>query len=241
MKNLILVFAFATSMSLLVSTLYMTKPSSRTFVKQDLSGSGTCNKNIIHVTHASYWKQYPAPITAPNSYDNSISKDFIGRNAIVWDSNASTFHTFNITAVSDANETSPATIEGDIPVIGYCHFTLDGTQACTTNLYLQPGDACKCGAAESPYVCVSGGQVCNDEGGPPCYNTSGTNLCAEAILGAGNVVTLPNGPVNTGTGLRGDLWMGGCNQNNYITCKNTMSTWTYGWAFKTQGLNCASN
>ena len=85
----------------------------------DVSGVGTCESNRIEIKNATAWTQYPAhPLqyVVPN-----ISEDFVGKNAIVWNEDAS-IEVFQITKVEGMTVYS----DGPLSVSKTCHFTLDG-------------------------------------------------------------------------------------------------------------------
>ena len=124
-KENVVLFAFAVSFALLLSTIVLTKSDDDdTNTAYDLSGHGICSTNTISVTNASYWVQFPSRNQPPKYYNNMINANFTGRNAIVWNANGSTFKTFKI-----ANVSTPLIYSTqDLEINGSCHFTLDSTE-----------------------------------------------------------------------------------------------------------------
>ena len=122
-KENVVLFAFAVSFALLLSTIVFTKNDDDDTTAYDLSGHGICSNNTINVTNASYWVQFPSRNQPPMYYNNKINANFIGRNAIVWNENGSMFKTFEI-----ANVSTPLIYSTqDLRINGSCHFTLDST------------------------------------------------------------------------------------------------------------------
>ena len=165
-----LVFAFAVSFMLLISTLTLVSDDNALPARYDLSGLGICTNRTIYVTKASYWVQYPDSNKPPENLIDigiGISIDYIGKNAIVWSN--TTFMTFKVENVS--NTMASITATEDLGISGHCHFTLDSSiiltgaakntsaafynsnnEACTnygSGVLMSRGNSCHCPAGQS--------------------------------------------------------------------------------------------
>jgi len=156
----------------LVATLVATNQDP---VKVDVSGSGFCKDNTVQVYQAWEWTQYPATPEKKLITDHTRLKEYIGRNAIVWNAQRS-----STARVSDVDDRGVVTV--DLLTHGItddCEFTLDSIPVspssppppsppppapCTVQSCLQVG------GYGSGVICWNG--KCTDDGGCRDYYCS---------------------------------------------------------------------